>query len=59
MWSLGYTIYYLFTIKRKQKKEKATNNYLIKYIGASLAFLLFLSYTQDIYIYITRLRDAR
>ena len=50
MWSLGCTIYYLSTIKKEEKKRKATNNYLIKYIDASLALLLSSSYTQDIYI---------
>ena len=51
MESLEYTIYYLSTIKREKEKEKATNNSLIKYIDASLALLLPLSRTQDIYIY--------
>ena len=45
IWSLECTIYYLSTTKREKKKEKATNNYLIKYIGASLALLLSLSRT--------------
>ena len=40
MWSLEYIIYYLSTIKREEEKEKAINNYLIKYIGASPALLL-------------------
>ena len=50
MWSLEYTIYYLSTIKREEKKEKATNNYLIKYVSASPALLLSFSRIQDIYI---------
>ena len=45
IWSLEYTIYYLSTIKREEEKEKAINNYLIKYVSASLALLLFFSYT--------------
>ena len=50
VWSLEYTIYYLSTIKREEEKKKAINNYLMKYIGASLALLSLLSRIQDIYI---------
>ena len=50
MWSLECTIYYLSVIKREEKKEKAINNYLIKYIGASSALLLSSSHTRGAYI---------
>ena len=50
MWSLEYTIYYFTATKREEKKEKAINNYLIEYIGASPALLLFSKRTRDIYI---------
>ena len=51
MWSLEYVIYYLFTIKKEEEKEKAIDNYLIKYIDISSALLLSPSRTRDIYIY--------
>ena len=50
VWSLECTIYCLSTIKREEKKEKAINNYLTKYVSASPALLLSLSRTRDIYI---------
>ena len=43
MWSLGCTVYYLFTTKREEKKKKAIDNYLIKYISTSLVLLLSLN----------------
>ena len=39
VWNTGYTIYWLSSIKREEKKEKAIDNYLTKDIGASLALL--------------------
>ena len=50
MWSLEYTVYCLFTIKREEKKEKATDNYLIKCVDASPVLLLSSSRIRGAYI---------
>ena len=39
-------------MKREEKKEKAIDNYLIKYISASLALLLSSSHNRDICIWL-------